>query len=415
MADVYIEDLVAPNFDSVLEDVLEHRHVYYVLKGGRGSTKSSFIAFAIVLILTTPGNEKMHAIAYRKTASTLRDSVFNQTQSAIDMLGLTEDFICRVNPMKIIRKSTKQTILFRGVDDKMKLKSLKAPFGYFAVSWFEEADTFAGMAEIRSVLQSTMRGGQKFWNFMSFNPPETRANFMNQEVLDERADRLVHHSDYRTVPTDWLGQQFFDDAEHLRLINPKAYEHEYLGAVTGTGGEVFENLRIEPITDEQIATFDYIYMGIDWGWYPDPYAWTKSYYDPARQILYIFDEYRVNKKSNRETWDDLQQLKGVTEYDVITADSAEPKSVSDYRSYGAACYGAIKGPDSVRYSMKWLQSLAAIVIDPNRCPETAQEFEQYEYEKTPDGDVISGYPDRNNHSIDSVRYALERVWKRKGQ
>ena len=104
-----------------------------------------------------------------------------------------------------------------------------------------------------------------------------------------------------------------------------------------------------------------------------------------------------------------------TEDDIITADSAEPKSVGDYRDYGSMCRGAIKGPDSVRYGIKWLQSLKAIVIDPIRCPETAREFQNYEYERTDDGDIISGYPDKDNHSIDSVRYAMERVWRRKGQ
>lgn len=131
--------------------------------------------------------------------------------------------------------------------------------------------------------------------------------------------------------------------------------------------------------------------------------------------MYIYDEYRTNKKSNRETWDALRTIKHVRETDLITADSAEPKSVSDYREYGSLCRGAEKGPDSVRYGIKWLQSLKAIVIDPARCPETAREFEHYEYDKTPDGDVISGYPDANNHSIDATRYAMERVWKRKGQ
>ena len=107
--------------------------------------------------------------------------------------------------------------------------------------------------------------------------------------------------------------------------------------------------------------------------------------------------------------------KHVTGQDLITADSAEPKSVGDYRDYGSLCRGAIKGPDSVRYGIKWLQSLNQIVIDPIRCPETSREFQNYEYERTDDGEIISGYPDHDNHSIDCTRYALERVWKRKGQ
>ena len=413
--DIYIEDLIAENYDEVLEDILDHKHSQYIFKGGRGSLKSSFIGFAIPLIMLQPGNENIHAVIFRKTAKTLRDSVYAQMLFAIDKLGLTDEFECRVSPMKIVRKQTGQTILFRGLDDAGKIKSIKLPFGYIGITWFEEADTFSGMREIRNVLQSCRRGGDTHWSFMSFNPPETRANFMNEEVLIPQPDRYVHSSTYLTVPVEWLGKQFIDDAEQLKEINPKAYAHEYLGEVTGTGGEVFDNLRIEEIPDDVVARFDNIYMGLDWGWYPDPYQWVKIHYDPARLTLYIFDSYRTTKKSNRETWEILKTEKGVTESDLITADSAEPKSVSDYREYGALCRGAIKGPDSVRYGIKWLQSLKAIVIDPVRCPDVAQEFEHYEYEKDADGNVVSGYPDYNNHSIDATRYAMERVYKRKGQ
>lgn len=83
--------------------------------------------------------------------------------------------------------------------------------------------------------------------------------------------------------------------------------------------------------------------------------------------------------------------------------------------YGAMCRGAIKGPGSVKYSMEWLQGLVEIVIDPVRCPHTAREFSRYEYERTQDGEIISGYPDKDNHSIDAVRYGMNRVWRRKGQ
>ena len=118
--------------------------------------------------------------------------------------------------------------------------------------------------------------------------------------------------------------------------------------------------------------------------------------------------------SNEQTWDALVN-KGVTSDDLITADSAENKSIGDYKSYGAYIKGAIKGPGSVEYSMKWLSSLNKIVIDPMRCPKTREEFEEYEYEKDKDGNVVTGYPDENNHHIDAVRYALEQIWRKKGQ
>ena len=124
----------------------------------------------------------------------------------------------------------------------------------------------------------------------------------------------------------------------------------------------------------------------------------------ARRTLYIFDELRCNKTSNEETWKMLKEQKGVTNNDLITADSAENKSIGDYRTYGAFIRGAEKGPGSVEYSMKWLASLNKIVIDPVRCPGTATEFSEYELEKDKDGNIITGYPDKNNHNIDAVRY-----------
>jgi len=105
----------------------------------------------------------------------------------------------------------------------------------------------------------------------------------------------------------------------------------------------------------------------------------------------------------------------LTPEDTLIADSAEPKSIADFRDYGAACRGAEKGPESVRYSMKWLQSLVKIVVDPKRAPYAAEEMLHYEYESDRDGNYISEYPDLDNHAIDSIRYATNMIWRRRGQ
>lgn len=138
------------------------------------------------------------------------------------------------------------------------------------------------------------------------------------------------------------------------------------------------------------------------------------HYDAARRTLYLFDELTRRRTSNAET---AALVKARIEPDEqVTADSAEEKSVSDYCAYGIRCRGAEKGPGSVNYSMKWLQSLAAIVIDPVRCPDTAKEFTQYEYERDKKtGEVLSGYPDIDNHHIDATRYGTNRIWKRRGK
>ena len=233
-------------------------------------------------------------------------------------------------------------------------------------------------------------------------------------MLIPKKDRIILHTTYLDVPKEWLGEKFLEDAEWLKETNPSAYEHEYMGVAIGEGGAVFDNLEIREITDEEINSFDRIYNGVDWGWYPDPWAFNRVHLDMARRTIYIFDEDEQNKKSNRETADILINNHGMTSADLITCDSAEKKSTADYRSFGLFARDAEKGPGSVEYSMKWLGAFK-IVIDPIRCPKTAQEFNDYELEKDKEGNFITGYPDKNNHHIDAVRYALEPVWKVRGQ
>lgn len=412
MSDIRLSSLIGPAFHELARDVFAHGHTHYDLSGGRGSLKSSCISLLIpLLIIQNPGT---HACVFRKVQNTIRDSVFSQYVWAIGMLGMADLWDSRTSPLELIYKPTGQKIMFRGMDDPMKLKSIKAPFGYIAYTHFEEKDQFAGRKEIRTVLQSTMRGGSKFWNFESYNPPISRDNWANLDSQEIRADRLCHKSTYLQAPVEWLGEQFLAEADYVKSVNEREYRHEYLGEAVGTGSEVFENLEIRQITDEEISHFDRIQNGVDWGWYPDPWAFNRMHYDAARRQLYIFQELTANKQGNKETAERVLAL-GLTREDRIVADSAEPKSVADYRKFGLNCVGAEKGPGSVEYSMKWLQQLNKIIIDPVRCPDTKKEFTSYEYERNKDGDIISGYPDKNNHHIDAVRYGEEPIWRKPGQ
>lgn len=389
---------IIPKYYDLYRDIMNHEYTHYKLYGGRGSTKSSFISEIIPHIIIN--NPNVHACVFRKVGNTLKNSVYGQMQWGIDQTdGLYSLYKFKVNPMEMIYRPTGQKIMFFGLDDPGKIKSIKLPFGYIGVTWFEEEDQYAGDAEIRKVLQSTMRGGDKFWDFRSFNPPISASNWANKDILVDRPDTLCIKSSYLDVPREWLGESFYDEADWLKAINPRAYTHEYLGEAIGDGGNVFENVKVQPITDEQIKTFDRIYMGVDWGWYPDPFAWVKVYYDSARRDLYIYDEYVVNKKGNADVWKILQEKKSVLSSDLITADSAEPKSISDFRSYGSNTRGAEKGPGSIEYSMKWLQSLNHIYIDLARCPVAADEFLTYEYTRNKDDEIISDYPDENNHCL----------------
>ena len=381
-------------------------YVNYDFKGGRGSLKSSYCALKLIDLLMS--NDEFCALAIRQVKDTMKDSIYSQIVWAIDELELTDEFRCTKNPMEIKRKKTGQIIYFRGADDPMKIKSLKPPKGKFiGCIWIEEADQLHGEEALRNILQSAMRGGDDCVVFRSYNTPISQMHFINKEALIVNPARIIHHSYYYDAPPEWLGKPFFDMAVNIKETNERVYRHEYLGEATGTGANVFENVKTRIITDEEINRFDKIYCGLDFGYYPDPAAFVACYYHSARRALYIFEELKRFKTGNAE----LAKLLEKWIQTKIVADSAEPKSIDDLRKAGLIVYGAKKGAGSVEYGMKWLASLNAIVIDNNRCPEAANEFLSYEYERTKDGEIISGYPDRNNHFIDAVRYALEEVGK----
>lgn len=299
MSEVRLSRVLGPAFHLLARDVFQHGHTHYDLSGGRGSLKSSCVSLLVPLLLVT--NPGTHALVLRKVANTIRDSVYAQYLWAIDTLGMAAYWEAKVQPMELIYRPTGQKILFRGADDPMKIKSIKVPFGYLAVTHFEEKDQFAGRAEIRTVLQSTMRGGPRFWNFESYNPPVSRDNWANRDSLEERADRLCHKSTYLDAPPAWLGEQFLREAEHLRETDERAYRHEYLGIPVGTGGDVFDNLELREITDREIASFDRIYQGVDWGYMPDPFAFIRAHYDKARETIYLIDEIYRNRLSNEQS------------------------------------------------------------------------------------------------------------------
>ncbi len=407
-------NIVPDVFHKMIRDIRAKKHTEYILPGGRGSMKSSTISLIIPELLKN--NPNMHTLILRKVGNTIKDSVYAQIKWAIDKLDLNEEFTCKVSPMEITYKPTGQKIYFRGADDPLKIKSIKPEFGYIGIVWFEELDQFAGPEEIRNIQQSAIRGGNEAYKFKSFNPPRSKNNWANEytaEAEEKDDSALVVHSTYLDldIEQEWLGDIFLADAEHLKEVNPDAYENEYLGKANGNGGNIFEYIEERTITDEEISHFDRIYQGVDWGWFPDPYAFARIYYDHARETIYFLDEIGENKKSNDWTAAEIKK-RGYDDY-VITCDSAENKSVNDYRDAGLPARGAIKGPGSVEYSMKWLQK-RKLVFDPARTPKALKEFKKYEYERDKDGNIISGYPDKDNHFIDACRYATEEMWRRRG-
>ena len=404
MHDIDFSTLYAEKmYRELLDDILEERHAEYWLKGGRGSTKSSFISLVITAgIINDPS---ANAIIYRRIGNTLKDSVYAQMLWAIDKLEATPWFRFRRSPLEIEYLPTGQRILFRGADDPMKSKSIKLSKGYFKYLWFEELSEFRGANDIRTIEQSIFRGVEKAVTFCSYNPPRSAQNWVNEESLVRQERRIVHHSTYLGVPREWLGSDFISRAEALKAVNERAYKNEYLGEVTGTGGQVFDNLDLREIPDSEIQTFDKFYNGLDFGFAVDPDAFVRWAYDKKNKRLYAVSEFygahnnidvladEVKKRANRE---------------LVTSDSADPRMTMELRRRGINVIGAKKGPGSVEHGIRWLQDLGSIVIDPRRTPNIAKEFCEYEYMRDKRTEqFLAAYPDDNNHTIDSTRYALE--------
>ena len=389
--------------------------------GGRGSLKSSWASLELVYWLERHPTE--HAAAVMKRKTQLRDAVYAQVVWAIHAMGLGDEYEMPVSTLKIRRKSTGQLIFFAGCDDPHKSKGLKPPFGHIGFAWFEECDQFRGMAEIRTVLQSVARGGDRTVRVYTYNPPRTRDNWANREAERRRGAGLpVFESTYLDAPPDWLGAQFVQDAEALRLADEQAYRHEYLGEPVGYGGQVFDRVELREVTDEEIATFDNLRAGQDFGWFPDPWAFTLSEWQPGRHTVITFKELGGNKVQPPDaaarikaalTWPDAEGEEPTCHALRVLSDDAAPDQIAAQRDCGVDARSAGKGGNRAM-SYRFIQSVTW-VIDPKRCPNLAREVQEAEFERDPaTGDYSGEYPDGNDHWIDATRYALMGVATRRG-
>ena len=409
-----LSELIPKAFHPVWRAALNPDILHVVCKGGRGSGKSSDIAHVIVqLLMRFPVN----AVGIRKIDRTIELSIFEQMKWAIEEQGVSHLFQVNKSPMRLTYKPVGNYIVFRGAQDPERIKSLKSAEFPFAIAWLEEVAEFKTEDEVTTITNSLLRGklddGLFYKFFYSYNPPKRRHNWVNKkyETSFHAKNTFVHHSTYKDNP--FIAPEFIEEASSTKERNEKRYRWEYLGEAIGSGVVPFDNLKIEvgSITDEMVSTFDNIRNAVDFGYATDPLAFVRWHYDKKRNGIYAIDELYGQKISNRELAKWL--IKRGYQSDEIFADSAEPKSIAELKNeHGIKrIRGAKKGPDSVEYGEQWLDDLDFICIDPLRTRNIAEEFENIDYQVDRDGNPKARLEDKDNHSIDSTRYAFSEDMK----
>lgn len=401
-----LSEIFNDNFKELYKKVKNNSYLYYVEKGGRGSAKSTHIGLILILELI---KYPITILCVRKVGNTLSESVYEQLKEAIDILGLGHLFEAKKSPLQIVYKPRGNKIIFRGADDPSKIKSIKISKFPLTTLWIEELAEFKTEEEVSTIVNSVLRAeldeGLEYKIFYSYNPPKRKQSWVNKKYDTQfiADNTYIHHSTYLENPH--ISKAFKEEANEVRKRNEFKYRHEYLGEPIGSGIVPFNNLVFRTITDKEIASFDNIRQGIDWGYATDPFSFGRFHYDKTRRRLYILDEYYGVKKSNREVAEWLKSKK--YHHINIIADSAEPKSIDELRSYGIKISGAKKGPGSVEYGEKWLDDLEEIIIDPKRTPSAAKEFENIDYQTDKEGNPKAKLEDKDNHFIDCTRYACE--------
>lgn len=405
---ISLKEKIKPSFYSVARATMNPKILHIACKGGRGSGKSSDIALLIIILVK---HFAVNAVCIRKTDNTLEQSVYEQLKWAISELGLTSEFKFNKSPLRITYIPRGNYIVFRGAQNPERIKSLKDSRFPFAIGWIEELAEFKTEDEVKTITNSLLRGeladGLFYKFFYSYNPPKRKHSWVNKkyESRFQPENTFVHASTYKDNP--FIAKEFIEEAEATRERSEKRYRWEYLGEAIGSGVAPFENLVFRKITDEEIARFDNIRQGNDFGYANDPLAFVRWHYDKKKRVIYAIDEIHGVKISNRELAERIRE-KGY-QSQMITCDSAEPKSIDELKLQLniPLVQGAKKGPDSREYGERWLDDLDAIVIDPERTPNIAREFESADYAVDRDGNPKPKLEEVNDHTIDATRYAFE--------
>ena len=412
MTNVRIEpDVFNPVYVPYLDETARTQIVY----GGTNSGKSVFLAQRTIVDVMKGGR---NYLVCRAVGSTLRRSVFEEIRKLIRNWNLSELFSTNKSEMVITCDNGYQ-ILFSGLDDVEKLKSITPAKGVVTDVWVEEA-TEIQRDDIRQ-LNKRMRGVDVYSDdpdlpkrlTMSFNPI-LKSHWIYQDYfagVGWADDQKEYRGDGLVILKTTYKDNRFKTAQDIRDLENEDDKYFYnvytLGNWGVLGDVIFTEWEVRDLT-EMMSEFDNLRDGLDFGYANDPAAYIKSHYDKKHKIIYAFDEYERIGADNEALAEDLKPL---VERRPLPSDSAEPKSIAELKKYGIHAIPAAKGADSVRHGIQWLQK-HKIIID-KRCVMFRQEIEQYQWKKDKNGDAIPVPVDRNNHLLDAMRYAYTLDMKQK--
>lgn len=393
---INLNNLIPKVYNEFFYNYMTDKYTYYALYGGRGSVKSTMCGLCLVL----PLFKNKWTVAIRRYSNGLRNSIYEECKTAISRLGLDEYFEYYVSPLEIRCKINGQSIYFRGLDDPQKIKSLKNAKGECGAVAFEECQEIEEESKCRSVMQTVARGEHCNIIYV-FNPPNKKSHWTNQNLRETTDGLYSLWVNYTDVPKSWLGAQFIEEAERLKRIDYELYAFEYLGVVGSSKGLVFKN--IEDFKGDKMQ-FKTLCRGVDFGLAKDgdPTSYVVCHYSQSNKTLYILDEWFKKDSTYPEI---AQAIKDENKNNFkVYCDNADSGGIKQLRIEGVKRAMPCK-KGKVENGITFLRGLNKIYIDADKCPETYREFTEYSYVlQKSTGDYILN--EKNNHSIDAVRYAL---------
>lgn len=386
--------------------------------GGSSSGKSWFLAQRCVYDVLKGGR---NYIVCRQVARTIRSSVFQQIERVIRENGLLPMFAINKSDMTMTCTTNGHQILFAGLDDVEKIKSIIPAVGVVTDIWIEEA-TETERGDVKD-LYKRQRGGEESIGkrvTMSFNPI-LQSHWIYEEYFKPLAwsdDQKEHRTDDLFIlKTTYKDNAFLTTHDKRDLENEKdkyRYDVYTLGNWGILGHVIFTNWRVEDLSGMR-DQFTNHRDGLDFGYTVDPSALWCSHYDRENKRIYLYDELYERSLTNDKLAERLKEKIGVwDEKDgqpvfirtrPVTADSAEPKSIDELRGYGIAALSARKGKDSVIHGIQWLQQ-QEIIID-KACVNAKNEISTYHWQEDANGNAILKPVEKNDHLIDAGRYAHE--------